>query len=1104
MWGGKMLNKKGQLKKIGIISIFAIILLGVFVLAFPQITQIFPTTSPYVTSDDTVNLSFGIDTNGEGLSDITFSWNGTNYTIYDTDNLVLAYNFNNLSALGENDTHIFDISGHGNNGTVKFLGNVTWNSSGKYDGAFDFGGNEDNGHIESEDFVDLFNETGFTASGWFYPKAYKGDSEWNVAMSKFDGGSNGFELRWSDSASEDGFKFQMIQSGSYAGMCVVTQSTQDLNQWYYIAIVFNATAQTCKLYTDGELIGTDSSMIGGIIGGDGVGNNLQIGRHAPYGRNFNGSVDEVRLWNISLSDNEIRQQYYSNLKKFDYDSWSLYINQSNLTTNNPGINYDYFSCATDSSDAENCTSTQTITIVPIAVITTANFTSTIGNVRSDFYGVNIQNPNWMIGGYNYDTDCDGVNDISGNTSLNKEEFLNGGFSSMRLDYYFDSYYDGLNNFGFEDWNNNVSAGNLTTSGGTGVRGWTAHIGGGGGRWVNFTKSTDAHSGSYALQANASSVSGNQYMSGDNFYGVLGENYTFSVWLKGSGSVILHFWDASFVGKASKVVTLTGSYVQSNISWVNNIGNATYYFGMDFTPNVNVTLDDYDLYDNGTKVRWWSKGDTSNLEEQILWNYENDIRPLVIFWSNLPTFLANWSSPNCFSNSTGDNSCPPYDYDIANNISLDAIKRITNENEGIENNIDLEFKNEPYGTHSGACDYDSITCALDYVNFYEQTYDTIKAYNSNIAMGGPSGYKMSITPNILTTFFTNVSNKFDFVTFHPYSGSFTTSNQMYVDFYNLINNCTSLGGGSGCNRIINSEWQPTSSTMNESLGQSSWYKSNIAMAYLPILNYVPNNASLHYYHWKDTQSYFSCPSRYSYYPTLYSGISDKGMDNPTATYYPPYNVTKNFAHLCQAGATVYQSSSDDSTIKVVSCKKGNQNSVIVINTDTEAKNVTLNTSNYLTKINNYETGAVYSSSTGVFELGIMDSYDILYLTYGDETGSGKSLWLKLSEMIGTIAYDFSGNGNNGTISGATWRNDGILNTLISGVDYSLNNNIFTILNDEFSWSQLLIDYDVVTVSEEKSAVDNLVSQFLLYPALIGLLGTIIFLGLIIFLLFKFKT
>jgi hypothetical protein len=57
---------------------------------------------------------------------------------------------------------------------------------------------------------------------------------------------------------------------------------------------------------------------------------------------FNGSIDEVRIWNRSLSADEIYEQYVSNLKKIDSSQWNVYINQSkNSTLQKIALNFIY-------------------------------------------------------------------------------------------------------------------------------------------------------------------------------------------------------------------------------------------------------------------------------------------------------------------------------------------------------------------------------------------------------------------------------------------------------------------------------------------------------------------------------------------------------------------------------------------------------------------------------------------------------------------------------------------------------------------------------------------------------------------------------------------
>lgn len=111
------------------------------------------------------------------------------------------------------------------------------------------------------------------------------------------------------------------------------------------------------------------------------------------------------------------------------------------------------------------------------------------------------------------------------------------------------------------------------------------------------------------------------------------------------------------------------------------------------------------------------------------------------------------------------------------------------------------------------------------------------------------------------------------------------------------------------------------------------------------------------------------------------------------------------------------------------------------------------------------------------------------------------YYNLNENSGTIAYDVLGNANNGTISGATWNNDGINNTLTEDIDYNRTDTTFTTINSEFAWSEVLANYNFFSETEARNAISSMSAQFSLYPILIGLLGTIIFIGLVIFVLAK---
>ena len=74
---------------------------------------------------------------------------------------------------------------------------------------------------------------------------------------------------------------------------------------------------------------------------------------------LNGTLDEVRIYNRSLSSTEIQHLYSSGLRKYSSDSWGLYVSESNLID---GQNYSYSSTACDSVGNCNSTETRSLTV----------------------------------------------------------------------------------------------------------------------------------------------------------------------------------------------------------------------------------------------------------------------------------------------------------------------------------------------------------------------------------------------------------------------------------------------------------------------------------------------------------------------------------------------------------------------------------------------------------------------------------------------------------------------------------------------------------------------------------------------------------------------
>ncbi|MEM3405987.1 MAG: hypothetical protein QW117_03400, partial [Candidatus Pacearchaeota archaeon] len=82
---------------------------------------------------------------------------------------------------------------------------------------------------------------------------------------------------------------------------------------------------------------------------------MQQGSNSFY---FQGNIDEVYIYNRSLSADEIKQLYYSNLYKYEPDKWQFITNQSNLSVGT----YTYQGFAKDTLNNVNQTEERQITI----------------------------------------------------------------------------------------------------------------------------------------------------------------------------------------------------------------------------------------------------------------------------------------------------------------------------------------------------------------------------------------------------------------------------------------------------------------------------------------------------------------------------------------------------------------------------------------------------------------------------------------------------------------------------------------------------------------------------------------------------------------------
>jgi len=173
--------------------------------------------------------------------------------------------------------------------------NAVWTSSGKYGGAYSFDGDGD--YIVLYEQTNIpYNATPHTLSAWINI-----DSLDNLGV-----GDNLVIVSWGNGATKEMRSFEISSGGnlitSYYGYDFDTGYTPSIGEWVYVSWVFNGTYQW--IYADGSLV--DEDAVTGI-------NTIQSGNVMRFGQGtygfdnyFNGTIDEVRIYNYTLSQSEIQ------------------------------------------------------------------------------------------------------------------------------------------------------------------------------------------------------------------------------------------------------------------------------------------------------------------------------------------------------------------------------------------------------------------------------------------------------------------------------------------------------------------------------------------------------------------------------------------------------------------------------------------------------------------------------------------------------------------------------------------------------------------------------------------------------------------------------
>ena len=185
-----------------------------------------------------------------------------------------------------------DSSPFGNNGTIH---GASW-VRGKFGSALEFDGTDDYAEVPDSNSLHIANA--ITVASWVKPLDY---TDYDNIVSK---------------SGDDTFCLKLVPADNYRYEFGIRRA--DNNEWWYVQsyvytfgdwhfVVGTFDGRYIKIYVDGTLQGT--SDLGSTVSLVTNTNNLTIGCQFGTGRWFNGTIDEVRIYNRVLSEEEIKIHY---------------------------------------------------------------------------------------------------------------------------------------------------------------------------------------------------------------------------------------------------------------------------------------------------------------------------------------------------------------------------------------------------------------------------------------------------------------------------------------------------------------------------------------------------------------------------------------------------------------------------------------------------------------------------------------------------------------------------------------------------------------------------------------------------------------------------
>ena len=189
-----------------------------------------------------------------------------------------------------------DVTGNGHDGIVS---GATWTANGKIGAAYAFDGVDD--HIKTSITNGL--DGSFSFSCWIKANAWKDTGDGDTFMvSDVPGYGNYWATLYGQWQSGHRVHFSLFAGNLAQNPNAISSSSVSTGDWHFVAGVRDVTAATIKVYLDGVLAGQAPDTTTNMP----AYSSFYMGNQTDQpNRQFNGTIDDVRVYARALSEKEI-------------------------------------------------------------------------------------------------------------------------------------------------------------------------------------------------------------------------------------------------------------------------------------------------------------------------------------------------------------------------------------------------------------------------------------------------------------------------------------------------------------------------------------------------------------------------------------------------------------------------------------------------------------------------------------------------------------------------------------------------------------------------------------------------------------------------------